>query len=65
MEKKMYYIIDNGDTPVTCDLNGLTAMLEAEATSYNEDSNKEDKPQWDITLVWLTEDEFDNLPEAY
>ncbi len=63
--KKMYYIIDNGDMSVTVDLIGLTDTLEAEATDYNEDSNKEDEPQWNIQLVWMTEEEFNNLPEAY
>jgi hypothetical protein len=65
MSKKLYYIIDNGDTPVTCDLRSLTDMLEAEASGYNDDSNKEDKPEWVITLVFMTEDEYNNLPEAY
>lgn len=65
MEKKMYYKIDNGDTPVICDLKVCMDMLEAEASDYNEDRNNEDKPNWDVTLVWLTQEEYENLPEAY
>lgn len=65
MEKKMYYVVDNGDTPITVDLDGMKELIEAEASDYNEDRNKEDEPRWDVTLVWLTEDEFSNLPEAH
>lgn len=65
MEKKMYYRIDNGDTSVTCELSGLTSLLEAEATSFNEETNKSDEPTWTIDLVFLTEEEYENLPEAY
>lgn len=61
----MYYKIDNEDTPIIMELSGCMEMIEAEASSYTEDKNSEDKPQWDITLVWLTEDEFINLPDAY
>jgi hypothetical protein len=64
MEKKLYYRFDNGDTPVICKIQDVTDMLEAEARDYNEDSNKEDEPIWNITLVFLTDDEFANLPEA-
>lgn len=61
----MYYVIDNGDTAVTCDLQGLIDTLEAEAGDYNADRNKEDKPEWNIKLVWMTERQYKNLPEAY
>lgn len=65
MNKKLYYRIDNGDIPVVCEMSGLTAQLEAESENYNEDSNKQDKPEWVIDLIFLTEYEFKNLPEAY
>lgn len=64
MEKKMYYRIDNGDTPVICTLQDCMDMIDAEASDYNEASNEEDEPGWNITLVFLTEEEFANLPEA-
>ena len=63
--KKMYYTIGNEDAAIICGLKELTDMLEAEASDYNEDSNKQDNPQWFIELVFLTEDEYANLPEAY
>jgi hypothetical protein len=39
-------------------------MLDAEASDYNEETNKADEPHWTITLVFLTDEEFANLPEA-
>ena len=64
MEKKMYFKIDNGDTPVICSLQDCKDMIDAEASDYNEASNLEFEPSWNITLVFLTDEEFANLPEA-
>jgi hypothetical protein len=62
MEKKMYYKLDNDDVVVTCTIEALNDILEAEATDYTEATNEAEKPQWNITLVWMTEDEYENLP---
>lgn len=64
MEKKLYYKYDNGDTPIICKLEDVRDMLDAEASDYNEQTNKADAPHWTITLVFLTDEEFANLPEA-
>ena len=63
-DKKLYYKYDNGDTPIICNLDDVKDMLDAEASDYNEETNKADEPQWTITLVFLTDEEFANLPEA-
>lgn len=63
-EKKLYYKYDNGDTPIICKLEDVKDMLDAEASDYNEETNKADEPHWTITLMFLTEEEFANLPEA-
>lgn len=62
--KKLYYRIDGGDTPIICDLKSMTEILEAEASDYNEEKNEEDKPEWTIDLVFLTDEEYENLPDA-
>ncbi len=62
---KMYYIIDNGDTTVITDIIGLTDSIEAESSDFTFHTNEADKPEWKITLTWLTEEEYNNLPEAY
>lgn len=64
MEKKLYYKIDNGDTPIICTLDDVKNLIDAEASGYNEITNIDDKPSWYVTLVFLTDEEFANLPEA-
>jgi len=61
----MYFRLDNGDQPIIVTFQDLTEMLVAETDGYNEDSNKEDDPQWTISLVFLTDEEFENLPDPY
>lgn len=63
MEKKLYYqFSDGGDySNVTMDLSGVMAWIEGDQDNCKEG---EDMPEYTITPVWMTEDEFDNLPEA-
>ena len=63
MEKKVYYTVDNGDTPITCKLDAVMAMIEAETPNTEEQCLK-DEWQWTIVPVWLTDEEFENLLEA-
>ena len=60
--KKVYYKFDNGDTYYVLDASGVLAALQAEM----EDMKPEDVElyQWTITPVLLTDEEFENLPEA-
>lgn len=65
--KKKYYRLDSGDTPIiNPDLNVLMQILESEANDYKEeDKYKADfEPGWEIDLVWLTDEEYENLDEA-
>lgn len=63
MEKKLYYqLSDGGDySNVTMDLSGVTAWLEGDQDNC---VDGEDMPQYTITPIWMTEEEFNNLPEA-
>lgn len=65
MEKKMYYRVDYGDTPVICTLQECMDIIKADAETYTEVTNGTDNPEWTIDLVWLTDEEFENLPDAY
>lgn len=64
MEKKLYWQIeDNGDLSCTCSSPEECLMiLEGEFNSLNDDEKEE--AQYTITPVYLTEKEFENLPEA-
>lgn len=63
-EKKLYFQLSDGAdySGVTMDLSGVTTWIEGDADNYKED--EEDMPEYTITPVWMTEEEFDNLPEA-
>ncbi len=65
MEKKMYYKIDNGDVYQIVDESIFMDIIKGEASDYNEYKNEQDKPEWIITLAWMTQEEYENLPEAY
>lgn len=62
--KKLYYKIDNGDQPVICELDACIEMIKAESDNAVPE-NSDDAIQWTITQIWLTDEEYDELPEAY
>lgn len=62
MEKKLYYVIDNGGREVTAHLDSIIDIIKAESPSKSDPGT--DDIQWTITPVWLTDEEFENLPEA-
>lgn len=62
MEKKLFYTIDNGDTAMTAHLDACMEVIKAESPSKSDPGT--DDIQWTITPVWLTDEEFESLPEA-
>lgn len=63
MGKKLYYqLSDGGDYwNVTMELSGIMAWIEGDQDNCKEG---DDMPEYTITPVWMTEEEFNNLPEA-
>lgn len=63
MEKKLYYqLSDGGDYEgVTMELSGIMSWIEGDQDNCKEG---DDMPEYTITPVWMTEEEFNNLPEA-
>jgi len=61
MEKKLFFeLSDNADTHnVVLTLDGAMAWIEGDIDNQGEDS----EIQYILTPVWMTEEEFDNLPE--
>ena len=61
MEKKLYFeLSDNADTHrVVLPLEGAMAWIEGDIDNQGEDSEIE----YTLTPVWMTEEEFSNLPE--
>lgn len=63
--KKKYYRIDGGDTPVITDnLKAIMDILAAEGDHITQEEDERIKYQWTIDFVWLTDEEYQNLPEA-
>lgn len=66
-EKKLYYKFDpqNGE-PFIIDglMENIVAMIESEKEVIKNEGDEEDV-ELSITFVWLTDEEFSNLPEAY
>lgn len=63
MEKKLYYQLSDGAdySGVTMELSGIMAWIDGDKTNYKEG---DEMPEYTITPVWMTEEEFDNLHEA-
>jgi hypothetical protein len=59
----MYQLSDNADmNNIVMDLSGCLATIEADMEGVSEAS--QDEREYTITPIWLTDDEFENLPEA-
>lgn len=56
-EKKLYWQLDYGEGKITMQLDGAFEWIK------NDDCVDEDT-EYILTPIWLTETEFDNLPEA-
>lgn len=66
MEKKLFYVVDNGDASCTAELSGCLAWMDGdmEANEYREQTPPDDLPTYTFSPVWMTDEEYDKLPEA-
>ncbi len=62
--KKVFFKIDNGDTTITAELSGVLTQLEAECQDVKNNDDM-DLYSWTITPIIMTDEEYNNLPEAY
>lgn len=64
MGKKLYYqLSDGGDYEnIVMELSGCMSWIEGDMeANYNEG---DELPEYTITPIWMTEEEFNNLPEG-
>jgi len=62
MSKIYFHFIDNGDIDlITPNLEDILEMIKADLEDIEEG---ESDREYSITPIWLTDDEFENLPEA-
>jgi len=63
-DKKVYFTIDNGDTPVTAALSGVIEILKCEMKDA-EKSGDIDLYEWTIKPILMTDEEYEKLPEVH
>lgn len=66
MEKKLYYQLSDGIdvSKVVMELSGAMTWIEEDMKGYIHDTPEDELPEYTITPIWLTDEEFNNLPEA-
>lgn len=66
MEKKLYYqLSDNADvSKIVMGLSGAMTWIEEDMKEFPEGTSEDEMPEYTITPLWLTDEEFDNLPES-
>jgi hypothetical protein len=66
MEKKLYYqLSDNADvSKIVMELSGAMTWIEEEMKEHTPATPEDDLPEFTITPIWLTDEEFNNLPES-
>ncbi len=65
MEKKLFFTYDNGDQPVTAKLDAVIEMLKVDAEELEKHPEDIEMFVFDITPIFMTQKEFEELPEAY
>jgi hypothetical protein len=65
-EKKLYYRLGHSEGYVIMELSGCMEWIKAdmEAGEYNENTPDFEKPEYTLEPMWLTEEEYDALPES-
>lgn len=63
MDKKLFYVVDNGDSSITVKPDDLANTLEFGFEDYNANTLEEDLPVFTVSPVYMTQEEYDNMPE--
>ena len=64
MEKKLYYKFSDGNDyqGMIMELSGCMKWIEADQETYKE-LDEDEMPVYTLEPIWLTDEEFENLPE--
>lgn len=65
MEKKLFFTYDNGDQPVTAPLEAVIEMLKVDAEELQKNPGDIEIYDFSITPIFMTQEEFEALQEAY
>ena len=68
MEKKLYYLVRSSyGESVTAHLSGCMEWIKGDMEANFQDSinlPEDDRPQYTLDPVWLTDEEYEALPDA-
>lgn len=62
-EKKLFYVVDDGESAITVPENGLADIVKYGLTEHNANTPEEDLPVFTVAPVYMTQEEFNNMPE--
>lgn len=62
-EKKLFYVIDDGENSITVAPDQLNSILLHGLTEHNAQTPEEDLPVFTVSPVYMTQEEYDNMPE--
>ncbi len=63
--KELFFTISNGDSSATAELSGCIEWMKGDMDANFKDAKEgDDVPEYTLTPIWLTVDEYNNLPEA-
>lgn len=65
-EKKLYYQLSDGAdvSKVVMELSGAMTWIEEGMKDYSADTPKDELPEWTLEPIWLTDEEYEEMPEA-
>jgi len=64
-EKKLYYRLGHSEGYVIMELSGCMEWIKADVEEqFNADMPEDEKPVYMLAPIWLTDEEYDALPES-
>jgi hypothetical protein len=62
-EKKLFFVVDDGDSSMTVPETELAVIIKHGFGDYSASDKEEDLPTFTVSPVYMTQEEFDNMPE--
>lgn len=63
MDKKLFYVVDDGENSITVPEHDLANIIKYGLADHNENTSEEEMPVYTVSPVYMTQEEFDNMPE--
>lgn len=63
MDKKLFYVIDDGDSSILLHPEAVMTHIGSYSNEHNDTTPKDELPVFTVSPVFLTQEEYDNMPE--